>query len=183
MFKNARAALLSLVLVAVAVAVALPSAVAAQATQATPAAKAVPAAQSLAGTWKLNAAKSKYEPADAAAASSTVKYAFTGNSLTTTIDQVNTKGQKVHIEYTVNLDGTDGPWKGTIDGKPNPAQDGVSVKKLDANTYHVENKLKGKVLTVNHIVVAADGKSRTSTTTGTNAAGVKVHNVAVYEKQ
>jgi hypothetical protein len=31
--------------------------------------------------------------------------------------------------------------------------------------------------------VAADGKSRTSTTTGTNADGQKVHNVAAYEKQ
>jgi hypothetical protein len=38
-------------------------------------------------------------------------------------------------------------------------------------------------LTINHIVVAADGKSRTSTTTGTNADGVKVNNVAAYDKQ
>jgi hypothetical protein len=73
--------------------------------------------------------------------------------------------------------------KGTIDGKPNPNQDAVSFKKLDDHTYHVENKLKGKVMTTNHIVVSADGKSRTSTTTGTNAEGQKVHNVAVYDRQ
>ena len=32
-------------------------------------------------------------------------------------------------------------------------------------------------------VVAADGKSRTVTTDGTNAQGQKVHHVAVYDKQ
>jgi predicted lysophospholipase L1 biosynthesis ABC-type transport system permease subunit len=167
MSVHARAALISLVLVAAV----LPNAVAAQASQ------------SLAGTWKLNAAKSKYEPAELAAKSSTVTYAFSGNSVTATIDQVNAKGQKVHIEYTATLDGADSPWKGTIDGKPNTGQDAVTFKKLNANTYHVENKLKGKVTTINHIVVAADGKSRTATTTGTNAEGQKVNNVAVYDKQ
>ena len=140
-------------------------------------------AQSLAGTWTLNAAKSKFEPADLGTKSSTSTYTFSGNSVSVTVDQVNAKGQKVHIEYTAPLDGKDGTWKGTIDGKPNMNQDAVTFKKLDANTYHVENKLKGKVTTVNHIVVAADGKSRTSTTTGTNAEGKKIHNVAVYEKK
>ena len=163
---HARAALISLVLAA-----AMPNPVAAQASQ------------SLAGTWKLNLAKSKYDPAELASKSSTVTYAFSGNSVRVTVDQVNAKGQKVHVEYTATLDGADHPWKGTIDGKPNTGQDAVTFKKLDANTYHVENKLKGKVLTINHTVVAADGKSRTTTVTGTNAEGQKVHNVAVYDKQ
>jgi hypothetical protein len=34
-----------------------------------------------------------------------------------------------------------------------------------------------------HIVVAADGKSRTSTRTGTNAQGQKVNNKVTYDKQ
>jgi uncharacterized protein (TIGR03067 family) len=167
MFSRTRAVAISLVLVIAA----LPNVALAQ------------AAQSLAGTWKLNAAKSTFDPADLASKSSTVTYTFSGNSVTTKIDQVNAKEQKVHVEYTATLDGAENPWKGTIDGKPNTGQDAVTFKKLDANTYHVENKLKGKVMTINHIVVAADGKSRTSTTTGTNAQGQKVHNVAVYEKQ
>jgi hypothetical protein len=168
MSRHPRTALISLVLIAAA---ALPNAVAAQ----TP--------QSLAGTWKLNATKSKYDPAALANTSGTVTYAFSSNSVTATIDQLNVKGQKVHVEYTATLDGADQPWKGTIDGKPNLGQDAVSFKKLDDHTYHVENKMKGKVLTTNHIVVAADGKSRTSTTTGTNADGQKLHHVVVYDKQ
>jgi hypothetical protein len=161
-----RAALISLVLIA-----ALPAVIAAQAPE------------SLAGTWKLNAAKSKYDPAELALKSATVTYSFSGNNVTATIDQVNAKGQKVHIEYTATTDGADHPWKGTTDDKPILGQDAVSFKKLDAHTYHVENKAKGKLLTTNHIVVSADGKTRTATTTGTNADGQKVHNVAVYDKQ
>jgi hypothetical protein len=167
MSMHRRAALVSLVLIAAA----LPNSVAAQAPE------------SLAGTWKLNATKSKYDPAELAIKSGTVTYTFSANSVTAAIDQVNAKGQKVHNEYTATLDGADHPWKGTIDGKPNLGQDAVSFKKLDDHTYHVENKLKGKVLTTNHIVVAPDGKSRTSTTTGTNAEGQKIHNVVVYDKQ
>ena len=141
------------------------------------------AAEPLAGLWKGNMAKSTFEPTDLAAKSSTVTYAFSANKVTATIDQVNAKGQKVHIAYTATLDGADSPWASTTDGKASTSQDAVTFKKLGPNTYHVENKLKGKVLTVNHIVVAADGKSRTSTTNGTNADGVKVHNVVHYDKQ
>jgi polyisoprenoid-binding protein YceI len=167
MSTHRRAALVSLVLIAAA----LPGAVAAQATE------------SLAGSWKLNAAKSKYDPAALANKSGTVTYAFSGKNVTATVDQVNAQDQKVHVEYTATLDGADHPWKGPIDGKPNTTQDAVSFKKLDAHTYHVENKLKGKVMTTNHIVVAADGKSRTVTITGTNAQGQKIHHVVVYDKQ
>jgi hypothetical protein len=167
MSMHRRAALISLALLGAA----LPNAVAAQGTE------------SLAGTWKLNTAKSKYDPAELANKSGTVTYTFSGNSVTTKIDQLNAKGQNVHVEYTATLDGADHPWKGTIDGKPNLGQDGVSFKKLDDHTYHIENKLKGKVLTTNHVVIAADGKSRTSTTTGTNAEGQKIHHVVVYDKQ
>jgi len=167
MSTHRRVALVSLVLIAAA----LPVVVAAQAKE------------SLAGTWKLNAAKSKYDPVALASKSGTVKYVFSGNNVTATIDQVNAKDQKVHVEYTATLDGADHPWKGTIDGKPNLGQDAVSFKKLDAHTYHVENKLNGKVMTTNHIVVAADGKSRTVTISGTNAQGQKVHHVVVYDKQ
>ena len=167
MSTHRRVALMSLLLIAAA----LPGALAAQGTE------------PLAGTWKLNVAKSKYDPASLALKSGTTTYTFSGSNVTASIDQVNAKGQKLHTEYTATLDGADHPWTGTIDGKPSPAQDAVSFKKLDAHTYHIENKLKGKVLTTNHIVVAPDGKTRTVTIAGTTADGQKVRNTAVYDKQ
>src|SRR5262245_40134313 len=141
MSTHRRIAMTSLVLIGAA----LPSAVAAQGTE------------SLAGSWKLNLAKSKFDPATFAYKSGTTTYTFSGNTVTATLDQVNAQGQTVHAEYTATLDGADHPYKGTVDGKPSP-QDGVSFRKLDAHTYHVENKLKGKVLTIRLIVVAQDGK-------------------------
>ena len=39
------------------------------------------------------------------------------------------------------------------------------------------------MVSINHIVVAADGKTRTSTTTGTNAEGKKINNVMVYDRR
>ena len=169
MSVHRHAVLMSLVLIVAA----LPNSVAAQAPE------------SLAGTWKLNTAKSKYDPAELASTSGTVTYTFGASGVTTVVDAVNAKGQKVHVEYTATLDGADSPLKATLDGKPNPnpGPDAVSFKKLDAHTYHVENKLKGKVLTTQHIVVAPDGKSRTVTIGGTNAQGQKVHHVVVYDKQ
>jgi hypothetical protein len=167
MSMRRRSALIGLTLIAVAV----PNAVAAQ------------AGELLGGTWKLNTEKSTYDPATLATKSGTVTYTFSGDKVSVAIDQVNARGEKVHIEYTATVDGADHPWTGTVDGKPIVGQDAVSFKKLNDRTYHIENKFKGKLLTTNHIVVAPDGKSRTSTTTGTNVQGQKVNNVVVYEKQ
>jgi hypothetical protein len=80
--------------------------------------------------------------------------------------------------YTSNLDGQDVPISGN-----NPNADTVSAKRIDANTLEIVNKKNGKVTTTQKNVVAADGKTRTVTTTGTDAQGQKVNNVAVYEKQ
>jgi hypothetical protein len=137
----------------------------------------------LSGTWKLNLAKSTYSPANLAPRSTTAVYTVTATDITVSTEGVDAQGRATRSEYTAKLNGKDYPWKGFIDGKPNPNQDAVAVTRIDAHTYHVVNKLKGKTLTTLHIVVAADGKSRTVTTTGMNAQGVKVNHKAWYDKQ
>ena len=57
------------------------------------------------------------------------------------------------------------------------------MKRIDANTLEMVNKKGGKVTTTQRNVVAADGKIRTVTTTGTDAQGQNVNNVTVFEKQ
>jgi hypothetical protein len=135
------------------------------------------------GTWKLNLAKSSYSPANLAPKSGTTKYTVTATTFAAITDGIDSQGRATHSEYTAKCDGTDAPWKGTRDGQPNTDQDAVSVKCMDAHTFHVVNKSKGKALTTVHIVVAADGKTRTSTVTGTNAQGVTVKATVVYDKQ
>ena len=80
--------------------------------------------------------------------------------------------------YTTNLDGKDTPITGN-----NPNADMIAVKRIDANTLETVSKKGGKTTTMQRNVVAADGKTRTVTTTGTDAQGQKVNNVTVFEKQ
>jgi hypothetical protein len=59
----------------------------------------------------------------------------------------------------------------------------IARTRVNANTVKTISKKNGKVTTTQTSTVSGDGKTRTVTTTGTNAAGQTVNNVAVYEKQ
>lgn len=135
------------------------------------------------GTWRLNVSKSKYSPSDLAPKSGTTRFEVTSNGIKAVIDGVDAQGRTTHQEYTATFDGKDHPWKGTIDGKPNPNQDAVSWKKIDDYTYETSNRLKGQTLTTNRIVIAKDGKTRTNTVTGKSAKGQTINNTVLYEKQ
>jgi hypothetical protein len=54
---------------------------------------------------------------------------------------------------------------------------------INKNTLSLSGKKNGKVTLSGRIVVSRDGKTRTVTTTTTNAQGKKVMNTAVYDKQ
>jgi hypothetical protein len=130
---------------------------------------------SMMGTWKLNEAKSKIGPG--APKNSTVVYEAAGDSVKVTIDGTDKDGKPTHTEWTGKFDGKDYP----VTGDTN--QDMRSVTKIDDHTYGFNVKKGGKVTTSGRIVVAADGKSRTVTTTGTGPDGKKVTSTTVYDKQ
>jgi hypothetical protein len=127
------------------------------------------------GTWKLNEAKSKI--AAGAPKNSTVVYEAAGDSIKVTIDGNAPDGTATHSEWTGKFDGKDHPSTG------NPNEDMRSVKQIDDHTLDVTSKKGGKVVLTAHVVVAADGKSRTVTTNGTDAQGKKYKSTAVYDKQ
>jgi hypothetical protein len=58
-----------------------------------------------------------------------------------------------------------------------------AIKQIDEHNYDLTVKKGGKVTMTGKGVVSADGKTRTVTISGTNAAGAKVESVAVYDKQ
>jgi len=65
-----------------------------------------------------------------------------------------------------------------------PGTDDMAARtRIDANTIQTVNKKGGKVTTTQRSAVSADGKTRTVTTTGTDAQGRTVNNVAVYDRQ
>src|ERR1022692_4042922 len=140
------------------------------------AAGAVCFASPVMGTWKLNAAKSKFAPGTAKNTMVVYKEAMLGK-VTVTVDGTDGKGKPAHNEWTGRFDGKDYAVTG------DPASDMRSYKKVDDRTMELTIKKAGKVVGTGRVVVAADGKSRTVTTNGTNSKGKKIKNVAVYDKQ
>ena len=128
------------------------------------------------GTWKVNFAKSKYDPGPPPKGPNVTKIESVAGGLKFTVDGVNAEGKPTHYEWSGKFDGKDNPVKG------DPARDTAALKKVDDHTYEVVNKKGGNVTTTTRSVVSKDGKTRTSTTTGTNAQGQKVNNVVVSEK-
>jgi hypothetical protein len=127
------------------------------------------------GTWKLNEAKSKI--GTGAVKNTTVVYEAAGDSVKVTVDGVDSDGKPSHNEWTGKFDGKDYPVTG------DPTSDTRSYKKIDAHTLVLTNKKDGKATLTGRVVVSADGKTRTVTTSGTNAKGEKVTSTAVYDKQ
>ena len=126
----------------------------------------------LIGTWKLNAAKSK----GATSGSTTIEAA--GEGVKFTVDFVAADGTPSHWEFTAKYDGKDNPVTGN-----SPYGDVVSLTRVDAHTTRITSKQGGKVMATSTIVVAPDGKTRTTTTKGTSVKGQPIDVVSLYEKQ
>jgi hypothetical protein len=127
------------------------------------------------GTWKLNEAKSKFAPG--AQKNHTVVYEAAGDDMKVTVEGTSSDGKPTHNEWTGKFDGKDYP----VTGDPN--SDTRSYKRIDDHTLELTAKKDGKVTLTGRIVVSADGKSRTVSTTATDAKGKKVKSSAVYDKQ
>jgi hypothetical protein len=127
------------------------------------------------GTWKLNELQSKIPPG--VVKNTTVVYESVGNTIKVTTDGIDKDGQPIHTEWTGKFDGKDYPLTG------DPAADTRSYTKVNDHRLALTNKKNGKVTIRGHIVLSADGKSRTLTLIGADAAGKDVTSTAVYDKQ
>jgi hypothetical protein len=126
------------------------------------------------GTWKLNEAKSKI--AKGTAKNQTVVYEAVGDDTKVTVDGVDGDGTATHSE-----------WTGKFDGKcyavtGDPTADQRCYKVLGSRSLQLTNKKDGKVTVRGTVVVSANGKMRTVTTSGTDAKGKRFRTVAVYDK-
>ncbi len=126
------------------------------------------------GTWKLNEAKSKLAPGPK---NTTVIYEAAGDQVKVTVEGVDAEGKPTHNEWTGKFDSKDYPVTG------DPTSDTRSYKQIDDHTLELTVKKDGKVTVTGKVVVSADGKSRTVSTSGTDAKGGKVKNTSVYDKQ
>jgi hypothetical protein len=131
------------------------------------------------GTWKLNLAKSKYSGAPAPK-NLTTSIEAAGAGYKVSSDGVASDGSHIAYGYTATLDGKDSPMTGT--GTPNGA-DTIALTKTGPNSLDATLKKGGKVVLNGKSVISKDGKTRTLTSTGTNAAGQPTKVTGVYDKQ
>jgi hypothetical protein len=136
------------------------------------------AQSNLAGTtWKLNLAKSKFNPGPAPG-SATVAYEAVGQGLRATAEGVDAQGNPTKAVFGPYFyDGKSYPVAGV------PAYDATSNKIINDSTVEMTRTKAGKVILTTTRVLSADGKTLTFTTTGLNANGQQLNDVAVYDKQ
>jgi hypothetical protein len=126
------------------------------------------------GTWKLNESKSTF--GDGAGKSTMVVWEKAGNQQKCTVDGIDADGKKTHSVWTGKLDGKDYPIMGDAQS------DTRSFKMSNENTLDMVSKKHGKTVGEGTIVVASDRKTRTVTSTITNAKGAKVTSTLFYDK-
>lgn len=122
------------------------------------------------GTWKLNVAKSKFDPGPPPQ-SVTVTLAPDG---TFTVDEIDSKGNPVHLSH---------PWSG---GKEVPMQgipNATDVTRIHGREMDDTMKQAGKVVQTVHVVVAPDGKTSTATIHSNIPNEPERHDLEFYEKQ
>jgi hypothetical protein len=134
------------------------------------------ATKGLAGTWKLNAAKSTFSPGPPPKSMTVTYSAGAGDAMKIVVDVAPADGAAQHWEMTAHYDGKDHPVTG------NPNADTISSKKVDDLTGESTFKKDGKVTATNTRKLSADGKTLTITSVGTTADGKPRKDVQVFEK-
>ena len=130
------------------------------------------------GTWKLNLAKSKYNPGPPPKSGSNIFEPALGG-LKLIVRNVDTGGKPTSFERVELYDGKTHPARG--EGRIGP--DAISAKRVDPYTIEITSYKNGKVITQTTRKVSKDGKTMTSTSKGTDAEGYSLDELRYFEKQ
>jgi hypothetical protein len=127
------------------------------------------------GMWMLDTAKSTFKPGPAPQ-SVMLSVDPAGKGYKISVDAMGADGKPMRWGFSSDADGKDSPVTG------NPAYDTAALTRLSATSATTVYKKAGKPVMTVKSSVTADGKTLTTTATGTNAAGQAVNNVSVYMK-
>jgi hypothetical protein len=133
-------------------------------------------ADPIVGTWVLNVAKSTFKPGPAPK-SGTAVVTPAGKGFTVAATGVNADGTSSKWGFTTMRDGKDVPVTG------NPAYDTAATTQPTPTTGTTVYKKGGKVVATSNMVIGADGKTMTLTTTGTDPKGQAINNVVMFDKK
>jgi hypothetical protein len=128
------------------------------------------------GTWKLNLAKSKYDPGPGPKSVERT-YSLTPQGTKISIHGVSATGAAIVEESTFTYDGKQHPITGVAD------YDRIAIKRVTPFEATTDLIRAGKVIGKIKRVVSQDGKTLTVSVHLTNAKGELVHDLSVYDRQ
>jgi len=131
------------------------------------------------GTWKLNVAKSKFEPGPAPK-SLTRTIVAQGDGAKYSFEGVAGDGTPFSYSFTVKYDGKDYPITGS--GMPGGA-DTIAIKRVGTNKAEATEKKGGKEIGKAEVEVSKDGKVSTVKIKGKTLDGKEFQSDGVYDKQ
>jgi hypothetical protein len=136
------------------------------------------AAKAYLGTWKLNLAKSKFDPGPGPKELTRIHEDAGGGQIRVTTKTVGQDGTPGSTTYTYRPDGKDVPVTGGRGAGPAT----IAITAVDPYSVTFIQKNAGKEIGTGRRVVSKDGKTMTITTTGTNVKGQKTSSTQVFEK-
>ncbi len=131
------------------------------------------------GTWKLNVAKSKFEPGPGPK-SQTRTVVAQGEGAKYSFEGIGADGTPFSYSFTVNYDGKDYPMSGT--GMPGGA-DMIAIKRIGTNKAEATLKRGGKEIGKSQAEVSKDGTVSTVKSKGKTPDGKDYSTDSVYDKQ
>jgi hypothetical protein len=132
--------------------------------------------QPFVGIWRVDVAKSKYEPG-AAPKNETLRFEPVGDRFKVSLDGVNQQGP-YHSEATGKFDGADVPVVAT------PARHATftyAFSRIDDRTWEIVIKVNGQRRLLVRNVVSEDGKTMRGVSTVTSRG--QINQDVIYEKQ
>jgi uncharacterized protein (DUF2147 family) len=128
------------------------------------------------GTWTLDVAKSTYKPGPAPK-SAVVMIEAAGKGYKISIDSVGADGAAMKWGWTNTEDGKEFAITG------NPMYDAGTTTRTSPKEGTNVYKKAGKTIVTAKTSVSADGKTLTVTSTGTDARGQAINNMAIYTRK
>jgi hypothetical protein len=133
------------------------------------------------GTWKLDVGKSKFS--GAAPKSATLTIEAQGESVKTTLDEVEADDSHTGYQYSASLDGKDYPIAASTGPERLRGSDSVVLRRNSSHAYGAMFKKSGQVMMTNMTTVSKDGKTLTLVANGADAKGEPIKLTLVWDKQ
>jgi len=130
----------------------------------------------LAGTWIQNVSKSKADPGPLNRSQTSRWEPAPGGGARNIVEGVDGTGKALRTELITMFDGKPAEVKGAA------VPTTRTYTRIDGG-YQFVDRVNGKVTTTTRVSFAAGGKTRTNVATGVNAAGQRVNNITVFERQ